>query len=240
MGTEPVSPGSAAPAQPQGPGTAGLRGLALGTEPVTHGAAVAAELETIPQQRQAGGSGDGVGVQSAPWLPTPSSAPGSCSLPFRAPGWGGSSCVLGGWNRDSQTPLPPCPRDSGSAPRPARYQPLWPCWGSPCAGTSPIRGGSRKWRSCTSRSGETPCTSLSGRKSCCRHWGPGPWCRRTRPSTSRDRRLPLVTLQPVPWASSRLEMGRPLGACSPLRRCPRVSAGRAPLPSGCPEVPAPG
>ncbi|XP_026518943.2 uncharacterized protein LOC112112904, partial [Terrapene carolina triunguis] len=59
MGTEPVSPGSAA--QPQAPGTAGLRGLAMGTELVTQWAAVATELEPIPQQRQAGGSGDGVG-----------------------------------------------------------------------------------------------------------------------------------------------------------------------------------
>ncbi|XP_073181608.1 alpha-2-macroglobulin-like protein 1 [Lepidochelys kempii] len=82
---------------------------------------------------------------------------------------------------------------------------LSPCWRersrSPvctrtCASRcQPHPGGGRKRRSCTSRSGETPCTSLSGRKCCCRHWSPGPWCRRTRPSTSRDRQLPLVTLQ---------------------------------------------
>nr|XP_042701768.1 alpha-2-macroglobulin-like protein 1 [Chrysemys picta bellii] len=77
---------------------------------------------------------------------------------------------------------------------------LSPCWRersrSPvctrtCASRfQPRLGGSRKWQSCTSRSGEMPCSSLSGRKCCCGRCSPGPLCRRTRPSTSQDRQYP--------------------------------------------------
>ncbi|KAG6926230.1 hypothetical protein G0U57_012465, partial [Chelydra serpentina] len=67
-------------------------------------------------------------------------------------------------------------------------------------------GGSRKWRSCTSRSGEMPCSSLSGRKCCCGRWSPAPLCRRTRPSTSRDRQVRgQELLEGVSWGP------RPLG-----------------------------
>lgn len=109
MGTEPVSPGSAAPAQPQGPGTAGLRGLALGTELVTHWAAVAAELETIPQQRQAGGSGDGVGGTESALASNSIERPRFMLPPIQGPRLGRGFLCFGGLEQgltNTTAPLP--------------------------------------------------------------------------------------------------------------------------------------